>query len=87
MILGVEQASPIQAVIFVIGAALIAWGLYQGKAYEVGFVVIADPKRYEKRYYSVFRTFSYEKANRKLEELWEEVKKNGKEKVRKVRNV
>ena len=86
-VLGIDHISLLQALIFIIGIFLIGWGIYKGLAYEVGFIILKDPKRYEKEYYTIHWGFSYTEAEQKLHQLWEELKQNGREKVRIVKSV
>ncbi len=82
VIWGIEEASPQQGISVIAGIILLLWGLYDGKSYEVGFVILKDPKWYEKISVSVFRTHSREEAEEKLKELEEELSINGRKNVR-----
>ncbi|WP_292659149.1 hypothetical protein [Nitratifractor sp.] len=83
--IGGFDLSPTLLFIFIAGLGLIGWGIYTGRAYQVGFVILKDPKWYEKTFVSVLKTHSRTEAEKKLEELHDELAKNGREKVRIVR--
>ena len=82
VVFGVNTISPAQASIFVLAMFLIGKGLLDTTAKEVGFVIIKDPKRYEKTFVSVYRTYSRSEAEKFMHALREELVENGREKAR-----
>jgi len=85
-VFGISEVSPVQGLLFVIALLLIVWGIYAGTSVEVGFVIMKDPKRYEKTFVSVLKTHSKEEAEEMLRQLHTELSNNGREKARIVRN-
>jgi hypothetical protein len=74
-----------QVFLAMIGLGSILWGIKLNYTYQVGFVILKDPKWYEKVYVKVLQTHSYQKAEEMLEELREELSRKGLERVRVVK--
>jgi len=75
-----------QVLLMMFGLGSLLWGVKLNFTYQVGFVILKDPKWYEKVYVKVLQTHSYEKAEQMLEELREELNRKGLERVRIVKN-
>jgi hypothetical protein len=78
---GVMEATQ-QVLLVMVGLGALLWGLKLNTTFQVGFVILKDPKYYDKVYVKVFQTHSYPKAEAKLEEIREQLRRKGYEKVR-----
>lgn len=83
----ITKPNPFQALAILIGIALIVWGLLFSKKYQVGLVILKEPKHYEKVFVPLLKTTSIEEAQEKVQSLNNEFIKNGREKIRIVQSV
>jgi hypothetical protein len=78
---GIMEATQ-QVLLAMIGTGALLWGLKLNTTYQVGFVILKDPKWYDKVYVAILQTHSYEKAEKALTHVWEELKRKGAKRVR-----
>lgn len=71
-----------QVLLTMLGAAALFWGIRLNMTYQVGFVILKDPKHYDKVYLKVFQTHSQKKAGEMLEAIRQQLRRQGYEKVR-----